>query len=81
MFGDNNDNNSFGTNYNFYNPSFLQGICSSINISGNHYSNNLHSDSLSLRNDWGTIGNDFHDSFNKFNSNYNPYKSDNSFNF
>ncbi len=80
MFEDNNNNknlgNKFGTNFNFQQPSFLDGIGSSINIFGNHYPNNLHSDSMSLRNDWETIGNDFRNTFNNTQFDQNsPFKN------
>ncbi|MCD4664434.1 MAG: hypothetical protein K8R68_04120 [Bacteroidales bacterium] len=66
MAGDNNNwRNKFGTNFNFQQPSFIDGLRSGFNIFGNHYPNNLHSDSMSLKNDWETIGNDFRMTFDK----------------
>ncbi len=67
MFGNNfnnNGNKKFGTGYNIQLPSFIDGIGSSVNICGNYYKTNFHSDLMSLRNDWETIGNDFKNTMN-----------------
>jgi len=77
MFWDDFDKNKkFGTDYNFKPSSFVDGIGSCFNVPGNYYPSNLHSDSMSIRNDWATIGNDFNNTINSNPFPNNPFKNE-----